>query len=592
MNESISGPVRVRFAPSPTGPLHMGGVRTALYNYLFARKNKGTNYLRIEDTDQVRFVPGAEKYIIEALTWCGINYDEGPHIGGPYGPYRQSERMKIYEKYTQQLLSDGKAYYAFDTPGDLDAARAKTEHFQYDANTRGAMKNSLALPKAEVDALLRDNVPHVVRIKYPDRPINITVNDIVRGVVTMNTSLLDDKVLVKGDGLPTYHLANVVDDHLMKTTHVLRGEEWLPSVPLHVFLYKSFGWEAPDFAHLALILKPEGSGKLSKRDGAKFGFPVFPLDWKDPFKEGGDAPGFRDSGYLPEGFVNLLALLGWNPGTDKEIFTMDELINIFSLERLNKAGARFNPTKAKWFNAQHIRAAEPARLAELVAEDVRKRGHKVNEADLEKMVESVKGRVSLLTEIWSEIACYFEAPEKYEEKAVEAKWRSESPTWMTQFADTIEDTPWDAQSIQGAFQKFVEDGGLNFSFVSTDLRLVITGSGGGPNVFDVMVYVGKEESLRRMRENKVPVSKKSVSTDVKPAAPAGGGANKQEVEHLEREIDKIRGALDGCRKKLANPSFAERAPADVVEKEKQKRVAAVQTISDLESRMREFGIKD
>ena len=350
--------VRVRFAPSPTGPLHIGGVRTALYNYLFARQNGGDMILRIEDTDQTRFVPGAEDYIIEALTWLGIQFDEGVHIGGNYGPYRQSDRKPIYRQYADQLIREGWAYYAFDRPEALDAKRkeyeAQKQTFQYDCNTRADMQNSLSLPADEVQRRLDSGEPYVVRFKFPDN-IDITVHDLIRGDVTMNSRLLDDKVLFKSDGMPTYHLANIVDDHLMEVSHVIRGEEWLPSAPLHVMLYRAFGWEdtMPQFAHLPLLLKPDGNGKLSKRDGDRLGFPVFPLDWHNP-ETGEISSGYRERGYLPEAVVNMLALLGWNPGNDQELMTMDELIKLFSIEHISKSGAKFNVEKAKWFNHEYL----------------------------------------------------------------------------------------------------------------------------------------------------------------------------------------------------------------------------------------------
>ena len=377
----MNNPVRVRFAPSPTGPLHIGGVRTALYNYLFARQHNGAMILRIEDTGQTRFLPGAEQYIIEALEWLGIQFDEGVHIGGPYGPYRQSDRKPLYKQYADQLIRDGWAYYAFDRPEALEAKRkeyeAQKKTFQYDCNTRETMENSLSLPADEVQRRLESGEPYVVRFKFPSN-LDITVHDLIRGDVTMNSNLLDDKVLFKSDGMPTYHLANIVDDHCMKISHVIRGEEWLPSAPLHVMLYRAFGWEdtMPLFAHLPLLLKPEGNGKLSKRDGDRLGFPVFPLDWHDP-KSGEFSSGYRERGYRPEAVVNMLALLGWNPGTEQELFTMDELIAQFSLEHISKSGAKFNVEKAKWFNHEYMQQLSNEELAQLFLPQLKEHGIQV-----------------------------------------------------------------------------------------------------------------------------------------------------------------------------------------------------------------------
>ena len=376
--------VRVRFAPSPTGPLHIGGVRTALYNYLFARQNGGDMILRIEDTDQTRFVPGAEDYIIEALDWLGIKFDEGVHIGGNYGPYRQSDRKPLYRQYADQLLRDGWAYYAFDRPEALDAKRkeyeAQKKTFQYDCTTRLSMENSLSLPADEVQRRIDNGEPYVVRFKFPE-DMDITVHDLIRGDVTMNSRLLDDKVLFKSDGMPTYHLANIVDDHLMEVSHVIRGEEWLPSAPLHVMLYRAFGWEdtMPQFAHLPLLLKPDGNGKLSKRDGDRLGFPVFPLDWHNP-ETGEISSGYRERGYLPEAVVNMLALLGWNPGNDQELMTMDELIKLFSIEHISKSGAKFNVEKAKWFNHEYLQKCSDERIAEMFLPQLKEHGIKVEDS--------------------------------------------------------------------------------------------------------------------------------------------------------------------------------------------------------------------
>ena len=427
--------VRVRFAPSPTGALHIGGVRTALYNYLFAKQNGGDLILRIEDTDSQRFVPGAEAYIIEALTWLGIKFDEGVNFGGEYGPYRQSERKAIYRQYVDQLLNDGLAYIAFDTPAELDAKRQEIANFQYDASTRLQMRNSLTLSAEETKALIDAGNQYVVRIKIEPNE-DIHVNDIIRGEVVINSSILDDKVLYKSaDQLPTYHLANIVDDHLMEVTHVIRGEEWLPSAPLHVLLYRYLGWAdtMPQFAHLALLLKPEGNGKLSKRDGDRLGFPVFPLEWHDP-KTGDISSGYRESGYLPEAVVNFLALLGWNPGNDQEIMSMDELINYFDLTRCSKAGAKFDYEKGKWFNHEYILMKSDEEIAQLFMPILKEHGI---EAPMDKVVTVVglmKGRVSFIKELWDTCKFFFVAPTEYDEKTVKKRWKEDSAERMTELA--------------------------------------------------------------------------------------------------------------------------------------------------------------
>ena len=419
--------VRVRFAPSPTGPLHIGGVRTALYNYLFARQNGGDMILRIEDTDQTRFVPGAEDYIIEALDWLGIKFDEGVHIGGNYGPYRQSDRKPLYRQYADQLLRDGWAYYAFDRPEALDAKRkeyeAQKKTFQYDCTTRGTMENSLSLPADEVSRRIESGEPYVVRFKFPE-DLDITVHDLIRGDVTMNSRLLDDKVLFKSDGMPTYHLANIVDDHLMEVSHVIRGEEWLPSAPLHVMLYRAFGWEdtMPQFAHLPLLLKPDGNGKLSKRDGDRLGFPVFPLDWHNP-ETGEVSSGYRERGYLPEAVVNMLALLGWNPGNDQELMTMDELIKLFSIEHISKSGAKFNVEKAKWFNHEYLQKCSDERIAEMFLPQLKEHGIDAPMDYVVKVCGMMKERISFPSELWDQTHYFFVAPTEYDPKAVAKRWK-------------------------------------------------------------------------------------------------------------------------------------------------------------------------
>ena len=413
--------VRVRFAPSPTGPLHIGGVRTALYNYLFARQNGGDMILRIEDTDQTRFVPGAEDYIIEALDWLGIKFDEGVHLGGNYGPYRQSDRKPLYRQYADQLLRDGWAYYAFDKPEALDAKRKEYESqkktFQYDCTTRLSMENSLSLPADEVSRRIDSGEPYVVRFKFPE-DLDITVHDLIRGDVTMNSRLLDDKVLFKSDGMPTYHLADIVDDHLMEVSHVIRGEEWLPSAPLHVMLYRAFGWEdtMPQFAHLPLLLKPDGNGKLSKRDGDRLGFPVFPLDWHNP-ETGEISSGYRERGYLPEAVVNMLALLGWNPGNDQELMTMDELIRLFSIEHISKSGAKFNIEKAKWFNHEYLQKCSDERIAEMFLPQLKEHGIDAPMDYVVKVCGMMKERISFPSELWDQTHYFFIAPTEYDPKA-------------------------------------------------------------------------------------------------------------------------------------------------------------------------------
>ena len=430
--------VRVRFAPSPTGALHIGGVRTALYNYLFARQHDGDLIFRIEDTDSHRFVPGAEEYILESFKWLGIHFDEGVSFGGEHGPYRQSERREIYKKYVEVLLENGKAYIAFDTPEELDAKRAEIANFQYDASTRGMMRNSLTMPKEEVDALIAEGKQYVVRFKIEPNE-DVRVNDLIRGEVIINSSILDDKVLYKSaDELPTYHLANIVDDHLMEVSHVIRGEEWLPSAPLHVLLYRAFGWEdtMPEFAHLPLLLKPEGNGKLSKRDGDRLGFPVFPLEWHDP-KSGEVSSGYRESGYLPEAVINFLALLGWNPGNDQEVMSMDELIKLFDLHRCSKSGAKFDYKKGIWFNHQYIQQKPNEEIAELFVPVLKEHGV---EAPFEKVVTVVgmmKDRVSFVKELWETCSFFFVAPTEYDEKTVKKRWKEDSAKCMTELAEVI-----------------------------------------------------------------------------------------------------------------------------------------------------------
>lgn len=494
--------VRVRFAPSPTGPLHMGGVRTALYNYLFAKKHGGTFILRIEDTDQTRFVPGAEEYIIESLKWCGIVPDEGQSFGGENGPYRQSERKALYRQYADQLLESGHAYYAFDTPDELDAVRelakkAGVASWQYSNITRGSMKNSLTLSEDEVKARLDAGDPYVIRIKMP-RNEEIRVQDIVRGWVVVNSNQLDDKVLFKSDGMPTYHLANIVDDHLMKITHVIRGEEWLPSAPLHVLLYQYFGWEQPQFAHLPLLLKPDGNGKLSKRDGDRLGFPVFPLEWRDP-NTGEKSSGYRENGYYPGAFVNMLALLGWNPGTNQEIFSLDELVEAFSLERVGKSGSKFDPDKARWFNQHYLRERSDAELAEELMPLLEAEGVDATHDYTTRVVSLMKERAVFVKDMLEGLYL-FQPPSEYDEQTFRKKWKDQTPQIMEELMNRFELLDdFSAGGTEQSFKAFVAEKELGLGAVMPNLRLLLTGFGAGPSLFDICALLGKEEVLRRMK---------------------------------------------------------------------------------------------
>ncbi len=495
--------VRVRFAPSPTGPLHIGGVRTALYNYLFARKNGGKMLLRIEDTDQNRYVPGAEEYILEALKWAGIEIDEGQGVGGPHAPYRQSERKEMYRQYAEQLIADGKAYYAFDTAEEIEAMRKRLEEAgadaaQYNAITRLQMTNSLTLPADEVQRRIANGDPYVIRIKI-DPKQDIRFKDIIREWVVVHASTLDDKVLLKSDGMPTYHLANIVDDHLMEITHVIRGEEWLPSAPLHVLMYQYFGWTAPQFAHLPLLLKPEGNGKLSKRDADLGGFPIFPLQWTDP-ATGVVARGFREDGYLKDATVNFLAFLGWNPGTEQEMFSMDELIEAFSIERIHKAGARFDIAKAKWFNQQYLKKLSDEELNILV----------INSGlwtidgglDLTKICHLMKERVTFPQEILSEAAFLFEMPTTYEEAVVASKWNADAIRVTTAFVEDLKVYEGDfiADSIKAIWAAAAERVGIKMGKVMQALRLAVTGAGHGPDLMLAMEILGKNEVMTRLEK--------------------------------------------------------------------------------------------
>ena len=493
--------VRVRFAPSPTGPLHIGGVRTALFNYLFARKNKGEFVFRIEDTDSNRFVPGAEDYIIESFRWLGIQFDEGVSFGGEYGPYRQSERRDIYKKYVKQLLDAGRAYIAFDTPDELEQKRTEIQNFQYDAKTRLGMRNSLTMPAEEVERLIEEGQQYVVRFKVePGR--EVLVNDMIRGEVRVKSDIIDDKVLYKSaDELPTYHLANIVDDHLMKISHVIRGEEWLPSAPLHVLLYEAFGWSdtMPEFAHLPLLLKPEGKGKLSKRDGDRLGFPVFPLEWHDP-KTGEISSGYRESGYFPEAVINFLALLGWNPGTEQELFTLDELVEAFDISRCSKAGAKFDYQKGIWFNHEYILKKSNEEIAQLFAPIVANNGVEESMERVTDVVRMMKDRVSFVKELWPLCSFFFIPPTQYDEKTVKKRWKEDSPQVMGELADLLEGLDdFSFENQERVVHEWVEKKEYKLGNVMNAWRLTLVGEGKGPGMFDISAFLGKEETLRRMR---------------------------------------------------------------------------------------------
>ncbi|MBT9392257.1 glutamate--tRNA ligase [Hymenobacter sp. NST-14] len=501
--------VRVRFAPSPTGPLHIGGVRTALYNYLLARKLGGKMLLRIEDTDQNRFVPGAEQYIMDSLRWCGIEIDEGIEQGGPHAPYRQSERKPMYRQYADQLIRDGYAYYAFDTPEELDAMRArltaaKVPNPQYNSITRAQMRNSLTLPAEEVQQLLDSGAPYVIRLKVP-RKEEVRFQDLIRGWVVVHSSAIDDKVLMKSDGMPTYHLANIVDDHLMEITHVIRGEEWLPSAPLHVLLYRYLGWEStmPQFAHLPLLLKPDGTGKLSKRDGDKLGFPVFPLEFHGTDAQTGEptvSSGYRESGYLPEAFINFLAFLGWNPGTTQELFTMDELIENFSIERVSKSPARFDQNKVRWFNEQYLRAKPDAELAQYLITDLAAQGLAVDAAKAEQIAALVKERATFPADLAREAQLFFQRPSSYDEQVISKKWNPQVAAALTEFAAQLPALP-DAspEGIKARLTEVLEAQGVKIGQVLQALRVAVTGQAAGPDLMHIMHILGPQETAERIQ---------------------------------------------------------------------------------------------
>ncbi len=503
--------IRVRFAPSPTGPLHIGGVRTALYNFLFARKNGGKFILRIEDTDQTRFVPGAEKYIIEAFKWCGIEFDEGVTKGGDFGPYTQSERKAIYKQYADRLIDSGNAYYAFDTAEQLSEKRAAFEAekktFTYNAAERLNMGNSLSLPKEEVEKLLENGTPYVIRFKMPENE-QVVMNDLIRGKVEVNTSVLDDKILFKSDGMPTYHLANIIDDHLMEISHVIRGEEWLPSLPLHVLLYRALGWQEPEFAHLPLLLKPDGHGKLSKRDGDRLGFPVFPLQWKDP-KTGELSNGYREEGYFPEAFVNMLALLGWNPGDERELFSMGELINAFSIERVNKSGAKFDAEKAKWFNHQYLIKKSNSELAEAFMPILTEHHVLADNEFVTQVVALVKERATFVKDLWDQSFFFFVRPEEYDPKAVKKRWKPASFQQMTELKELLLNTdPFTASHTEDVVKKWIEENEYGMGMVMNAFRLLIVGALKGPHLFDIIALLGQEETVERIANGLQALGKK------------------------------------------------------------------------------------
>lgn len=494
--------VRVRFAPSPTGPLHIGGVRTALYNYLFARQHNGELVFRIEDTDSNRFVPGAEDYILESFRWLGIKFDEGVSFGGNHGPYRQSERREIYKKYVQQLLEEGKAYYAFDTPEELEAKRAEGSNFQYDSHTRMQMRNSLTLPKDEVERLISEGEQYTVRFKIePGQEIHI--NDMIRGDVCIKSDILDDKVLYKSaDELPTYHLANIVDDHLMEISHVIRGEEWLPSAPLHVLLYQAFGWEdtMPRFAHLPLLLKPEGKGKLSKRDGDRLGFPVFPLEWHDPKTEEVSS-GYRESGYFPEAVVNFLALLGWNPGTEQELFSLDELVQAFDITKCSKSGAKFDYQKGIWFNHEYILRKSDEEIARLFAPIVANNGVEETFERVQLVVSMMKDRVSFVKELWPLCSFFFIAPTEYDEKTVKKRWKENSTQQMIELCEVLENIEdFSIEGQEAIVEKWIADKGYKMGDIMNAFRVALVGIGKGPGMFDISAFLGKEETIHRLKK--------------------------------------------------------------------------------------------
>ncbi len=496
--------VRVRFAPSPTGALHIGGVRTALFNYLFAKKHKGSFILRIEDTDQTRYVEKAEEYIINSLKWCGLQFDEGVGVGGDYAPYRQSERKELYKKFAFQLIEEGNAYYAFDTPEELDKMREKLQaenssYQQYGIQTRMSMKNSLSLSPEETQERLQRGDDFVIRIKIPENQ-TIKVSDIVRGDLSFESNILDDKVLYKSDGMPTYHLANIVDDHFMKITHVIRGEEWLPSLPLHYLLYKLLGWEneVPQFAHLPLILKPTGKGKLSKRDGEKGGFPVFPMNWKDA--DGNILQGYKEAGYFPEAFINMLALLGWNPGTEQEIFSLDELVEAFDLEKVGKSGSRFDPDKTKWFNHQYLVNKNDEELAKLYMPILEEKSVQTTLEYTTKIVSLIKERVNFVSEFWEQSSFFFAAPQSYNAKMLKKAWKEDTKQHLLNYIEFLSGVDnMQSANIEQLTKQWLADIDLGIGRLMSPMRLALVGEGKGPHLFDIMELIGKEETIERLK---------------------------------------------------------------------------------------------
>ncbi len=497
----MANQVRVRFAPSPTGPLHIGGVRTALFNYLFAKQNNGVFYVRIEDTDQNRFVPGAEQYIMEALQWLGISADETIGKNEKFGPYRQSERRELYKKYAQELIDNNWAYYAFDTAQELDALRSEAEQngstFIYNHSVREKLNTSLMLEPSVVEQKILNGEPYVIRFKTPVGE-TLILNDLIRGEVKFETSLLDDKVLYKSDGMPTYHLANIVDDHLMETSHVIRGEEWLPSLPLHVLLYRAFDWEAPEFAHLPLILKPIGNGKLSKRDGDKLGFPVFPLDWKDPVTNELSS-GYREKGYFPEAVVNFLALLGWNDGTEQEIFSLEELVDKFDLSRVHKAGAKFDPEKNKWFNQHYLKQNSTEFLAKDFQVILDEKGIKISQDIIKEIVELIKDRATFVSDFYELSQFFFEDPVEYDPKSLK-NWKEDTPKILTDVAQVINDVEdFTASNIESSLKTWITQKEIGMGKVMQPLRVCMVGALNGPDLFAIIEILGKERTLKRIQ---------------------------------------------------------------------------------------------
>ncbi len=500
----MSQHIRVRFAPSPTGPLHIGGLRTALFNYLFARRHGGAFVLRIEDTDQVRYVPDAEEYITESLEWCGLIPDEGPGYGGRFGPYRQSERREQYEHYAMELVRNGHAYYAFDTPEELDRLRGEYESkggtFVYDASVRGSLRNSLTMKNGAVEELIGKGTPYVIRFRF-DPGKEIVMQDLIRGEVGVSSSTLDDKVLFKSDGMPTYHLASVVDDVLMAISHVIRGEEWLPSLPIHVALYHAFGWDhlMPAFAHLPLILKPAGKGKLSKRDGEKGGFPVFPLEWRDPLS-GEISRGYREEGYLPEACVNQLALLGWNPGTEQELFSLEELVREFQLEKVGKSGSRFDPEKSRWFNHQYIQRTPDADLKKGFSAVLGTHGVDCTDEQLMTLIPLIKPRITFIHELWEQAWFFFRAPESYDPPVIKKRWKEDTPGKMGELAEALQSCePFTPARVETLVKGLIDEKEWGMGPVMNGWRLLLVGTDKGPALFDLAAFLGKEEVIERMK---------------------------------------------------------------------------------------------